>query len=63
LRALRRGAQRRSGGLSTKWKFVSGWLVAIVVLDQLTKFIVDRAMHLHQSIPLIDGIFQPNLCA
>jgi signal peptidase II len=57
LRTLRRGAQRRSGGLSAKWKFVSGWLAAIVSLDQLTKFIVDRAMHLHQSVPLIDGLF------
>jgi signal peptidase II len=57
LRALRRGAQRRSGGLSAKWKLVSGWLAAIIVLDQLTKFIIDRVMNLHQSISLIDGLF------
>ena len=43
--------------MSAKWKFVSGWLAAIVILDQLTKFIVDRTMHLHQSMPLIDGLF------
>jgi len=43
--------------LSAKWKFVSGWIVAIVVLDQLTKFIIDRSMPLHHSIPIIDGIF------
>jgi signal peptidase II len=57
LRALRCGAQRRSGGLSAKWKFVSGWLAVIVILDQLTKFIVDRSMPLHHSIPIIDGFF------
>jgi len=43
--------------LSAKWKFVSGWLAAIVILDQLTKFIVDRSMPLHHSIPIIDGFF------
>jgi len=43
--------------LSAKWKLVSGWLVAIVALDQLTKIIVDRSMPLHQSIAIIDGLF------
>lgn len=43
--------------MSAKWKLVSGWLVAIVVLDQLTKIIVDRSMPLHQSTPIIDGLF------
>jgi len=43
--------------LSAKWKLVSGWLVAIVVLDQLTKIIVDQSMPLHQSTPIIDGLF------
>jgi signal peptidase II len=43
--------------LSAKWKLVLGWLVPIIVLDQLTKIIVDRAMPLHHSIPLVDGFF------
>ena len=43
--------------MSGKWKFISGWLAAIVILDQLTKFIVDRSMPLHHSISIIDGIF------
>ena len=43
--------------MSAKWKFVSGWLAVIVILDQLTKFIVDRSMPLHHSIPIIDGFF------
>jgi signal peptidase II len=32
-------------------------VVIILVLDQLTKMIVDRTMSLHQSIPIIDGLF------
>jgi signal peptidase II len=36
---------------------VLGWVVTILVLDQLTKMIVDRTMSLHQSIPIIDGFF------
>jgi signal peptidase II len=43
--------------LSRKWKLVLGWLIPIVVLDQLTKFMVDRTMSLHDSIPIIDGFF------
>lgn len=43
--------------MSAKWKLVSGWLIAIVVLDQLTKIIVDRWMPLHHSIAIIDGLF------
>jgi len=43
--------------LSGKWQSISGWLTAIVVLDQLTKLIVHRTMALHQSIPIIDGLF------
>ena len=57
LPTLRYGVKRRSSGLSGKWKSISGWLTAIVVLDQLTKLIVDRTMALHQSIPIIDGLF------
>ena len=43
--------------MSGKWQSISGWLTAIVVLDQLTKLIVHRTMALHQSIPIIDGLF------
>jgi signal peptidase II len=32
-------------------------LIAILVLDQLTKWVVDRTMPLHHSIPVIDGFF------
>jgi signal peptidase II len=57
MRALCVGAQRRSLGLSAKWRRVFAWLVPIVVFDQLTKIIVDRTMPLHHSIPIIDGFF------
>lgn len=43
--------------MSGKWTSVSGWLAAIVILDQLTKAIVDRTMALYQSIPIVDGWF------
>jgi signal peptidase II len=43
--------------LSAKWKMVLSWVVTILVLDQLTKMIVDGAMSLHQSIPIIEGFF------
>jgi signal peptidase II len=55
--ALRGGVERRSGGVSRKWKIVIGWVAAIVILDQITKAIVDRTMPLHSTIPLIDGFF------
>jgi signal peptidase II len=54
---LRRGVEQRSDGLSAKWKLVLSWLVPIIVLDQLTKIIVDRTMPLHHSIPIVDGFF------
>jgi signal peptidase II len=57
LRALRNGAQCRSSGVSAKWKIVLGWVAIIVVLDRLTKIIVDRSMPLHHSVPIIDGLF------
>ena len=41
--------------MSVKWRIVSAWLVAIIVLDQWSKIVVDRSMALHQSIPIIDG--------
>ena len=40
-----------------KWQLVGTWLILIVVLDQLTKIIVDRTIPLHHSIPIIDGLF------
>jgi signal peptidase II len=43
--------------LSAKLKIVVGWLVVILFLDQLTKVIVDRTIPLHESIPVIDGLF------
>jgi signal peptidase II len=54
---LRGGTRFGSDGLSRKWKIVVGWLIVILVLDQLTKMIVDRTMPLHHSIPIIDGWF------
>ncbi|MGH7795902.1 MAG: signal peptidase II [Candidatus Binatia bacterium] len=41
--------------MSRKWKVVIGWVTAIVIIDQVTKAIVDRTMPLHDSIPVIDG--------
>jgi signal peptidase II len=43
--------------LSAKWRLVSGWLVVILVFDQLSKLIVDRSMPLHHTIPIIGGLF------
>jgi signal peptidase II len=43
--------------LSRKTRIVAACLGFIVVADQLTKFIVDRTMPLHYSIPIIDGFF------
>ena len=43
--------------MSAKWKIVLGWVVIIVVLDRITKIIVDRSMPLHHSVPIIDGLF------
>ncbi|HMA82255.1 MAG TPA: signal peptidase II [Candidatus Binatia bacterium] len=43
--------------MSRKWKLVAGWLAVVLVLDQLTKIIIDRTMTLHHSIPIIDGLF------
>ena len=43
--------------MSAKNKFVFALLVFIVLLDQLSKFIVDRTMPLNQSIPVIANLF------
>ena len=34
-----------------------GWVAAILILDQATKFIVDQTIPLHHSIPVIDDLF------
>ena len=43
--------------MTTKCKSVLGWLTFIVIVDQLTKIIVDRSMPLSQSIPIVKGFF------
>jgi signal peptidase II len=43
--------------LSRKAKLITGWLAVILILDQLTKYIVDRTIPLHHSIPVIDDVF------
>ena len=43
--------------MSVKAKLLLGWLAVILVLDQLTKLVVDRTMPLHHSIPVIDNLF------
>jgi signal peptidase II len=43
--------------LSPKAKLITGWLAVILILDQLTKYIVDRTIPLHHSIPVIDDVF------
>jgi signal peptidase II len=57
VRPLRDGVERRSGGVSRKWKIVGVWVAAIVICDQITKAIVDRTMSLYDSMPIIDGLF------
>jgi signal peptidase II len=43
--------------LTRKTRLSAGLLGLIVIADQLTKYIVDRNMPLHHSIPMIDGFF------
>ncbi len=43
--------------MSRKTRIVAGYLGFILIADQLTKYIVDRTMPLHYSIPIIDGFF------
>lgn len=43
--------------MSSKSTLVVVLVAVIVVFDQLTKFIVDRSMPLHHSIPIIEGFF------
>ena len=49
MRALCERVERRSKGVSVKWKIVIGWVAAIVVIDQLTKIIVDHTMPLDKA--------------
>lgn len=44
--------------MSAKSTIVSAWLAFIVIADQVTKFIVDRTMSLHHSIPVIENFFR-----
>jgi signal peptidase II len=57
LSALRASVGERSVGLTGKLKIVLTWLAVILISDQATKLIVDRTMRLHQSIPVIEGLF------
>ncbi|HTM09084.1 MAG TPA: signal peptidase II [Verrucomicrobiae bacterium] len=43
--------------MNGKFKLVLILIVAIVLLDQTTKAIVDRTMPLYQSIPVIENVF------
>lgn len=43
--------------MSGKTRLVTIWLAIILITDQATKLIVDRAMPLHSSIPIIDSFF------
>jgi len=40
-----------------KYALVGGVALMVVVLDQLTKIWIDAGMKLHQSIPVLDGVF------
>lgn len=43
--------------MSRKWKIITALIAVIIAVDQVTKAIVDRSMTLHQSIPIIEGLF------
>ena len=43
--------------MSRKTRIVVGAVGFIVLADQLTKYIVDRTMPLHHSIPIVDSFF------
>lgn len=42
---------------SHRWGLLLGVGLIIVVLDQITKALVMHTMHLHESIPIIAGVF------
>jgi signal peptidase II len=54
---LRGGAWFEGSRLSRKTKVTLSWVGFIVVIDQISKLIVDRSMPLYHSIPVIDGLF------
>lgn len=43
--------------MNSKTKRAVVLIAVIVAIDQLTKFVVDRSMPLHHSIPIIEGFF------
>jgi signal peptidase II len=43
--------------MNGKWGFVFVPALIVVVLDQITKLMVLANMQLHQSIPIVDGLF------
>ncbi len=43
--------------MTRKAKLVVGLLITIILLDQFTKWLIDRTMPLYRSIPIIDGFF------
>jgi len=43
--------------LNKKYTLFGATTVLIIILDQITKFYVDASMRLHESIPVIQGLF------
>lgn len=43
--------------MTRKWWIVSGWLAAIVIVDQATKLLIHRSLRLYHSVPIIGGFF------
>lgn len=43
--------------MTAKGKFIGILLLSLVLLDQATKFVIDRTFPLHHSIPVIEGFF------
>ena len=53
LRQVRSGDQR----VSPSSRMVVATVAAVVALDQLAKWCVERSMYVHQSVPVIEGVF------
>ncbi len=43
--------------MNTKYTIILIITLPVIVLDQLTKFYIQKSMKLHQSIKIIDGLF------
>lgn len=43
--------------MKSKYSLFFVVILPVLILDQVTKIVVDRAMELYQSIPVIDGLF------